>query len=118
MTTPELLLGLAAVAVPTLAVVVSMVVNARATRENSRAHDGIVQRIDGVDQRSLARDEALRLGVESIARDVSFMAGRQAERDRRPTYEGSRIQSHAAEPKPQYGIGNAPDVPDTPDRGD
>ena len=31
------------------------------------------------------RDEALRTAVESIARDVSFMAGRQAERDRGPT---------------------------------
>ena len=84
--TAELLVGLAAVLIPTLAVVVSAWPNHRAfgaaTRENSRAHEGIVQRIDGVDQRSLARDEALRSGVESIARDVSFMAGRQAERDR------------------------------------
>ena len=49
---------------------------------NHRAHEGITTRIDGVDGRAVQRDEAHRLALESIARDVSFMAGRQAERDR------------------------------------
>ena len=56
---------------------------------NHNAHKGITtrigdvdQRAEDVDQRSVQRDEAHRQALESIARDVSFMAGRQAERDR------------------------------------
>ena len=49
---------------------------------NHRAHQGITTRIDGVDERAMQRDEAHRQALESNARDVSFMAGRQAERDR------------------------------------
>lgn len=67
-------LTLAAVLVPTLAVVVTAVLN-------HRAHEGITNRIDGVDGRSVQRDDAHRTALEAIARDVSFMAGRQAERD-------------------------------------
>ena len=92
----ETLLAIAAVAVPTLAVALTAWMN-------HRAHQGITTRIDGVDARAERRDEALRtaldgvdgravqrdeahrLALESIARDVSFMAGRQAERDRRTT---------------------------------
>jgi hypothetical protein len=73
---------------------------------NHRAHSGITRRIDGVDRDSRQRDEDLagrletfdrdsrqrdeahraaldshRSALESIARDVSFLAGRQAERD-------------------------------------
>ena len=72
------MLTIAAVAVPTLAVAFTAWLN-------HRAHEGITRRIDGVDDRAGRRDEALRTAVESIARDVSFMAGRQAERDRGPT---------------------------------
>ena len=89
-------LTLAAVVVPTLAVVITAWLN-------HRAHEGITTRIDGVNARSERRDEALhtaldgvnarsekrdeahRLALESIARDVSFMAGRQTERDRART---------------------------------
>ena len=92
-------LTLAAVIVPTLAAVVSALL---LHRSNSDAHAGIVQRIAGVDQSSVDRDEAHRRAIagvdqssvdrdeahrralESIARDVSFMAGRQAERDLPP----------------------------------
>ena len=80
---------LAAVLVPTLAVIITAVLN-------SRAHDGITKRIDGVDSRvgevdtrAERRADAQRVtldshrsALESIARDVSFMAGRQTERDR------------------------------------
>ena len=45
-------------------------------------YGGRQQRVEDVDQRSVQRDEAHRQALESIARDVSFMAGRQAERDR------------------------------------
>ena len=93
MDTQEFWLTLAAVAIPTAAVAFTAWLN-------YRAHTGIVQRIAGVDQSSVDRDEAQsralgsiarssvdrdeahRGALESIARDVSFMAGRQAERDR------------------------------------
>ena len=63
--------------------------------EHRQALDGVDQRavqrdeahrqaLDGVDQRAVQRDEAHRQALESIARDVSFMAGRQAERDQPP----------------------------------
>lgn len=68
-------LTLAAVLVPTFAVGFTAWLN-------SRAHTGITKRIADVDVRSVARDEAHRATLESIARDVSFMAGRQAERDK------------------------------------
>ena len=74
----EFWLTLAAVVVPTLAAVVSALLLHRSNRD---AHAGIVQRIAGVDQSSVGRDEAHRRALESIARDVSFMAGRQTERD-------------------------------------
>ena len=110
----EFWLTLAAVVVPTLAAVVSALLLHRSNRD---AHAGIVQRIAGVDQSSVDRDEAHRRAIagvdqssvdrdeahrraiagvdqssvdrdeahrralESIARDVSFMAGRQTERD-------------------------------------
>ena len=113
--TAEQWLGLAAIAVPTLAVVVSMILNARAARENSRAQEGIVHRIDGVDQRSLARDDAHarsldahRSALEALARDVSYMAGRQAERDRPshvPGVAAYDVRSPLpAEARPPYGV--------------
>lgn len=82
----ETLLAIAAVAIPTLAVAFTAWLNHRAHEGITRRIDGVETRIDGVDNRAERRDEALRTAVESIARDVSFMAGRQAERDRgRPT---------------------------------
>ena len=67
-------LTLAAVVVPTLAVAFTAWLN-------HNAHKGITNRIDGVDDRAVRRDEAHHQALESIARDVSFMAGRQTERD-------------------------------------
>ncbi len=67
-------LTLAAVVVPTGAVVFTAWLN-------HHAHKGITTRIEGVDRRSVQRDDAHRQALESIARDVSFMAGRQTERD-------------------------------------
>ena len=103
-------LTLAAVVVPTLAVAFTAWLNHRAhqgitTRidgvderavQRDEAHrqalDGVDERavqrdeahrqaLDGVDERAVQRDEAHRQALESIARDVSYMAGRQAERD-------------------------------------
>ena len=74
MMTPQEWLTLAAVVVPTAAVALTAWLN-------HRAHEGITNRIDGVDGRSVQRDEAHHQALESIARDVSFMAGRQTERD-------------------------------------
>ena len=51
---------------------------------NHKAHAGITTRIDGVEGRSVQRDEAHRQALEAIARSVSFMAGRQTERDQQP----------------------------------
>ena len=70
------MLTLAAVVVPTVAVAFTAWLN-------HNAHKGITTRIDGVDARSVQRDESHRQALESIARDVSFMAGRQTERDHR-----------------------------------
>ena len=67
-------LTLAAVVVPTITVAFTAWLN-------HRAHQGITTRIYGVDERAAQRDEAHHRALESIARDVSFMAGRQAERD-------------------------------------
>lgn len=45
--------------------------------------DGVTTRINAVEEGSRQRDEARRRGLESIGRDVAFLAGRQAERDQR-----------------------------------
>ena len=85
-----------AVVVPTLAVGLTAWIAHRARladrAENRDAHAGIVERIEGVDQRSQQRDDALarsldghRTALEAVARDVAFMAGRQAERDQGKT---------------------------------
>lgn len=73
-------LGLAAVVAPTAAVALTAWLN-------HRAHVAINQRIANVDARAERRAEAderqadaHRGALESIARDVSFLAGRQAER--------------------------------------
>ena len=80
----NLAVALAAVVVPTIAVVVSSVLAHRARHadraENRDAHAGIVKRIEGVDTRSQQRDDGHRTALEALARDVAFMAGRQAER--------------------------------------
>ena len=44
---------------------------------------GLTSRINAVEEGSRQRDEARRRGLESIGRDVAFLAGRQAERDQR-----------------------------------
>ena len=67
-------LTLAGVVVPTAAIGLTAWLN-------HRAHKGITDRIDGVDGRSVQRDDAHRTALESIARDVSFIAGRLHERD-------------------------------------
>jgi hypothetical protein len=69
-------LTIAAAVVPTLAVAFTAWLN-------HNAHKGITTRIEGVDRRSVQRDNAHRQALESIARDVSFMTDRQVERDNR-----------------------------------
>ncbi|MYN65014.1 MAG: hypothetical protein F4X11_08300 [Acidobacteria bacterium] len=82
------MLGLAATVVPTAAVIVTALIQNRANRD---AHSGIVARLEGVEARAEKRADALattldaqRRALEAIARDLSFLAGRQAERDRNP----------------------------------
>ena len=74
MTGQEIWMTLAGGAIPTAAVAFTAWLN-------HRAHAGIVKRIEGESKSSVNRDDAHRQALESIARDVSFMAGRQAERD-------------------------------------
>ena len=93
----QAMLTLAAVVVPTAAVAFTAWLNHNAHKGITNRIDGVdvrfVQRddahrraLDGVDERSVQRDDAHRHALESIARDVSFMAGRQTERDQgRPT---------------------------------
>ena len=64
--------------------------------ETREAHAGINERITAVDERSERRHDshraaldAQRTALESMARDVSFMAGRQAERDHRSDIAGT-----------------------------
>ena len=54
----------------------------RLDAKNERAHAAITENIKAVDDRAERRAEAHRIALEAIARDVSFLAGRQAERDR------------------------------------
>ena len=66
----------------------------RAEDKNERAHAAITENVRAVDERAERRAEEHRLALEkqgatqgatlgAIARDVSFLAGRQAERDAR-----------------------------------
>ena len=69
----------------------------RAEDKNERAHAAITENVRAVDERAERRAEAHRLALEAhrlalekqgatlqaVARDVSFLAGRQAERDAR-----------------------------------
>ena len=111
----SIVLGLAAMVVPTAAVIVTALIQHRANRD---AHSGIVARIEAVEERAEKRTQAAeeraekradalaatlanseeraekradalaatldaqRQALEAIARDLSFLAGRQAERDR------------------------------------
>ena len=63
----------------------------REREANEAAHAGIVQRIDRVDDRAERRAEAHRTALdahrtalEAITREVTFLSGRQAERDQKP----------------------------------
>jgi len=62
----------------------------REREANEAAHAGIVQRIDRVDDRAERRAEAhrtaldARTALEAITREVTFLFGRQAERDQKP----------------------------------
>ena len=76
-------LTMAAVVVPTAAVGLTAWLNSRAHSVITTRIGEVDQRVNDVDVRSVARDEAHRAALESIARDVSFMAGRQAESDAR-----------------------------------
>ena len=102
------MLTLAAVVVPTAAVAFTAWLNHNAHKGITNRIDGVTNRIDGVtnridgvDERSVQRDAAHRHALESIARDVSFMAGRQAERDQagRP-----RFLSGGLHRRFQYGL--------------
>ena len=86
--------------VPTLAVVIAHVQNKATRKENRDAHDKIGQNIAGVDARAERRAEAFEKRMDSqqssferrmdaqqevlqsLAREISFMAGRQAGQDR------------------------------------
>ena len=61
--------------------------------KNERAHAAITENIKAVDDRAEQRSEAQRATLESIARDVSFLAGRQAERDRQAERAGGKNRS-------------------------
>ena len=52
-------------------------------KENREAHAAITENVKSVDERAERRAETHRTALEAIARDVSFLAGRQAERDRK-----------------------------------
>ena len=59
-------------------------------KENREAHAAITENVKSVDERAERRAEGHRTALEghrtaleAIARDVSFLAGRQAERDRK-----------------------------------
>ena len=98
MTDASFWLALAGAAVPTAAVIIAAVLQYRANRD---AHKAIGERIADVDSRAERRAEAFERRMDAqtaridaqtetlhaIAREVSFLAGRQAERDRRP-HEG------------------------------
>ena len=67
--------------------------------KNEQAHAAITENVKAVDDRAERRSEAHRAALEAIARDVSFLAGRQAERDRhRPNAlaEAWRITSRSS----------------------
>lgn len=50
-----------------------------AQAKNEKAHDGIVTRVDDLS----TRVDGLSTTLNAVARDVAFLAGRQAERDHR-----------------------------------
>ena len=51
---------------------------------NHRAHNGISTRIDGLEGRLGTRIDGLEGRLGKIASEVTFMAGRQRERDQHP----------------------------------
>ena len=53
------------------------------TTRINRVEQNLTTRIDAVDEGSKQRDEARRRDLEGIALNVAFLAGRQAERDKR-----------------------------------
>ena len=65
----------------------------RLDAKNEQAHAAITENIKAVDDRAEQRSEAQRATLESIARDVSFLAGRQAERDRQAERAGGKDRS-------------------------
>ena len=82
MTKWEIVIGLAAVIVPSIVTLISI---GWLSKANDRAHAGINERITTVDEQSVRRDDAHRGALESIARDVSYIAGRQVgQQDRKP----------------------------------
>ena len=78
-------LTLAAVVVPAFAVGLTALLHHRSIAgldtKNEKAHAAITENVKRVDERAERRAEAHRTALEAIARDVSFLAGRQAERD-------------------------------------
>lgn len=103
----SIVLGLAATVIPTAAVIVTALIQHRANRD---AHSGIVERIEAVEARAEKRTQAAeeraekradalaatldaqRQALEAIARDMSFLAGRQAERDRSPDRDAGGVR--------------------------
>ena len=76
-------LAVAGIAIPTLAVAFSAWLNHHAQKD-------ISQHITDVDRRAENRSDAHRQALEAIARDMSFMAGRQSQRDQHENTETSR----------------------------
>ena len=74
----SVVLGLTATVVPTAAVVIVAWIQWRA---NDRAHAAIGRRIEAAEARAEKRADAQADALQAIARDVSFLAGRQAQRD-------------------------------------
>ena len=83
MTIPQAVLTLAGLAITLAALVVGLIwkLDAKNTEANRDAHKKIGESIKAVDDRAERRDNRIQAAVSSIARDVSFLAGRQAERD-------------------------------------
>lgn len=80
MTIPQAVLTLAGLAITLAALVVGLIwkLDAKNTEANRDAHKKIGESIKAVDDRAERRDNRIQAAVSSIARDVSFPAGRQA----------------------------------------
>lgn len=80
----------------------------RSDARDKRAHAAITENVEAVDDRAERRSEAHRAALEAIARDVSFLTGRQAERTGGGVASGRdarRVQDSACSPPEARGDG-------------